>query len=56
MTFGDETIAAVDVVPDQASAAEPVWEVWTERMPKPGTVVTVTLRPSSPSARFDPRD
>lgn len=56
VTFGDETIAAVDVVPDQASAAEPVWEVWTERMPKPGTVVTVTLRPSSPSARFDPRD
>jgi len=45
VTFGDETIAAFDVVPDQASAAEPVWEVWTERMPKPGTAVTVTLRP-----------
>ncbi|MCE2882701.1 MAG: YdjY domain-containing protein [Planctomycetaceae bacterium] len=50
VTFGDETIAAFDVLPDQTSAAEPVWEVWTERMPKPGTAVTVTLRWLAPSA------
>ncbi|MFM7051147.1 MAG: YdjY domain-containing protein [Planctomycetota bacterium] len=44
VTFGDETIAAVEVIPDQASAATPLWEVFSERMPKPGTRVTLRLR------------
>lgn len=43
VTFGDETIAALDVIPDQASAVTPLWEVFTERMPKPGTSVTIRL-------------
>jgi hypothetical protein len=44
VTFGDETIAPIEVIPDQASAAEPVWEVRGDRMPPPGTVVTICLR------------
>lgn len=47
VTFGDETIGCLDVIPDQASAAAPTWEVFTERMPKPGT--TVILRLSLPN-------
>ncbi len=44
VTFGDETIGAREVIPDQAAAAEPIWEAFTERMPKPGTRVTVLLQ------------
>ncbi|MEY4118004.1 MAG: hypothetical protein RLZZ116_1332 [Planctomycetota bacterium] len=43
VTFGDEVIAPIEVIPDQVSAAQPIWEVFSERMPKPGTVVTVHL-------------
>ena len=43
VTFGDETIGPSEIVPDQASAAAPLWEAFTERMPKPGTKVTVLL-------------
>lgn len=43
VTFGDEVIAPVEVIPDQASAAAPTWEVHSERMPKPGTQVTIVL-------------
>ena len=43
VTFGDETIAAEDVIPDQVSAAEPVWEAFSERMPKPGTRLTLRI-------------
>lgn len=43
VTFGDETIGCLEVIPDQASAAEPVWEAWTERMPEPGTPVRVRV-------------
>jgi len=43
VTFGDETIGCANVIPDQVSAAEPVWEVWSERMPEPGTRVRVRL-------------
>ena len=45
VTFGDETIGCADVIPDQASLSEPVWEAWTERMPEPGA--KVRLRASS---------
>lgn len=51
VTFGDETIAAVDVIPDQVSAAEPVWEVFTERMPKPGTRWTLRIERAQPRRR-----
>ena len=51
VTFGDETIAAVDVIPDQVSAAEPVWEVFTERMPKPGTRWTLRIERARPRRR-----
>ena len=43
VTFGDETIGCADVIPDQVSAAEPVWEVWSERMPEPGTLLRVRI-------------
>lgn len=46
VTFGDETIAAEDVIPDQVSAADPVWEAFTERMPKPGTRLTLRIERS----------
>lgn len=49
VTFGDETIGAREVIPDQASVAAPIWEAHTERMPKPGTKVTVFLRVVTPS-------
>ena len=43
VTFGDEVIAPIEVIPDQVSAAQPVWEVFSERMPKAGTEVTILL-------------
>ena len=43
VTFGDETIAALEVIPDQTSAAQPIWEVFTERMPAPGTAVRISI-------------
>ena len=43
VTFGDEVVAPIEVIPDQASAAAPIWEVFSERMPKPGTKVTIVL-------------
>lgn len=44
VTFGDETIGAIEVIPDAAQVAAPVWEVFTQRMPPPGTRVKVRLR------------
>ena len=43
VTFGDETIAALDVIPDQARVAEPVWEAHSARMPEPGTKVKIVI-------------
>lgn len=43
VTFGDEVIAPMEVIPDQVSAAQPIWEVFSERMPKPGTEVTISI-------------
>jgi len=43
VTFGDETISPVEVIPDQASAATPIWEVDGSRIPKPGTKVTISV-------------
>ena len=43
VTFGDETISAVDVIPDQVEVSPAVWEVFVGRMPPPGTEVTIVL-------------
>jgi len=49
VTFGDETIGAIEVIPDSAQAAAPVWEVFTERVPAPGTRVKIRARPRTPA-------
>lgn len=55
VTFGDETIAAASVIPDQIDAASPVWEVDPARMPAVGTKVIVRLRAvATPSAPRPP--
>ncbi|MBM4110506.1 MAG: hypothetical protein FJ254_03985 [Phycisphaerae bacterium] len=43
VTFGDEPVASVEVVPDQAEIAEPSMKAWTERMPPEGTSVTLVI-------------
>lgn len=43
VTFGDEPIASVSVVPDRAEVAEPSLQCFTERIPAEGTPVTVIL-------------
>jgi hypothetical protein len=45
VTFGDETIAALEVTPDRADVAEPMWQARTATMPVSGTAVTLVLRP-----------
>ncbi|MFO0829627.1 MAG: YdjY domain-containing protein [Phycisphaerales bacterium] len=44
VTFGDETIGAVAVIPDQVAVERENWEAWTERMPPSGTPATLILR------------
>ncbi len=43
VTFGDETIAAVEPIPDQASVFAPVFEADPDRMPAPGTEVRIRI-------------
>ncbi len=43
VTFGDETIAALEVIPDQASVAAPVFEGDPSRMPAPGSRVVIRI-------------
>lgn len=50
VTFGDETISPFEVIPDQAGAATPIWEVDSARIPKPGTLVHIVIRPASTAA------
>lgn len=45
VTFGDETIGLVDVLPDQIDVQQPVWKARGEAMPPPGTSVTLVLSP-----------
>lgn len=47
VTFGDETIGAIEVIPDQVSAAAAVWEVDSTRIPKPGTPVRIRIARSA---------
>ena len=44
VTFGDELLAAVDVIPDVATVHEPEWIAAPAEMPPVGTKVTVVLR------------
>ena len=44
VTFGDETIAPIEVISDQAEVSAPIWEAFTERMPEPGTAVRIRIR------------
>jgi len=50
VTFGDEPLANVTVMPDRADVAEPSLRAWTERMPTVGTAVTVVMRRAMPHA------
>ena len=50
VTFGDETIGALEVIPDQTSAAQPIWEVFSERMPAPGAAVRISITKARPVA------
>lgn len=43
VTFGDETVGAIEVIPDQLSAAAAVWEVDPTRIPRPGTPVRIRV-------------
>ena len=51
VTFGDETIASVEVIPDKSDVAAPIWEAFTERMPEPGTIVTIVIAAAKPDDR-----
>ena len=51
VTFGDETIASVDVIPDKSDVAAPIWEAFTERMPEPGMIVTIVIAAAKPDDR-----
>lgn len=46
VTFGDEMLCFPEVLPDQVDIRPPEWEVNTRHVPRPGTVVTVVLRPA----------
>jgi hypothetical protein len=49
VTFGDETIAALEVIPDQASVSAPIFEADPARMPAPGTAVVIRVRAPGPA-------
>lgn len=51
VTFGDETIASVEVIPDKSDVAAQIWEAFTERMPEPGTIVTIVIGAVKPVDR-----
>lgn len=45
VTFGDELLAAQDVVPDSSEVHSPEWVATTRSMPKVGTETRIVLRP-----------
>ncbi len=49
VTFGDEPIASVAVVPDRAEVAEPSLLARSERIPAEGTPVTIMIRRAAPA-------
>ncbi len=46
VTFGDEMLCFPEVLPDQVDIQPPEWEVNSKHVPRPGTAVTVVLRPA----------
>ena len=52
VTFGDEMLGAVDVIPDAEAVHAPEWVVRHEVMPPMGTTVEVLLSPAKESAGF----
>ena len=45
VTFGDEVVAYREVLSDKVETDAPEWQAATERMPPPGTRVTLVLAP-----------
>lgn len=45
VTFGDETLGWVEVLPDKEAVLAPEWLANTEAMPEMGTPITLCLRP-----------
>jgi hypothetical protein len=45
VTFGDEVVAFREVLSDKVETDAPEWQAATERMPPPGTRVTLVLAP-----------
>jgi len=50
VTFGDEVIAFREVHADKAEVEAPEWQARTERIPAPGTSVTLLVRPAGGGA------
>jgi hypothetical protein len=53
VTFGDEVVAYREVLSDKVETDAPEWQAATERMPPPGTRVTLVLAPAAKEG--DPR-
>lgn len=56
VTFGDEVLGALEVVPDQEAVAAPEWMVRTDAVPVPGTPVVLVIEPWSAPAAEPRRD
>jgi hypothetical protein len=48
VTFGDETVAATKVIPDQIDIEAATWEAWTSRMPAPDAEAILVLELAEP--------
>ncbi len=55
VTFGDETVAATRVIPDQIDVEAANWEAWTSRMPAPDSDAILVLELAEPPTTSDAR-
>lgn len=55
VTFGDETVAATRVIPDQIDVEAANWEAWTSRMPAPESDAILVLELAEPPTTSDAR-
>jgi hypothetical protein len=51
VTFGDETVAFREVLPDRAEVEAPAWQARAGRLPAPGTRVELVIRPRGRGSR-----